>query len=103
VSAHYVSFAQKLPILTVIYNNCQWDAVRRASIGLNPDGYAARSNRGPLTHFEGEAHFEKATEIHGGFGMRVSEPGELPGALEKARDVVDNEGREAVVNVLCSA
>ncbi len=103
ISAHYVSFAQKLPILTVIFNNCQWDAVRRAAIGLNPDGYAAKSNRGPLTHFDGEAHFEKAAEIHGGFGMRVSAPGELPGALERARDVVDNEGRDAVVNVLCGA
>ncbi len=103
VSAHYVSFAQKLPILTVIYNNCQWDAVRRSAMGLHPDGYAAKSNRGPLTHFEGEAKFEKAAEIHGGFGIRVSAPGDLPAALEKARDVVDNEGREALVNVFCSA
>ena len=103
ISAHYVSFAQNLPLLTVIYNNSQWDAVRRAAMGLYPDGYAAKSNRGPLTHFEGEAHFEKAAEIHGGFGMRVQAPGELRGALEKAREIVETEGRNAVVNVLCSA
>ncbi len=103
VSAHYVAVAQNLPILTVIYNNSQWNAVHRASLGLNPDGYAARSNRGPLTHFDGEARFEKAVEIHGGFGVRVTDPAELPAALARAREAVENEGRQAVVNVVCNA
>ena len=103
VSANYVSYAQNLPLLTVIYNNSQWNAVRRASLGLNPDGFAAKSNRGPLTHFEGDALFEKTADIHGGYGERVTAPGDLPKALERARDAVENQGRQAVVNVVCSA
>ncbi|MHA1107675.1 MAG: thiamine pyrophosphate-requiring protein, partial [Alphaproteobacteria bacterium] len=103
VSANYVSYAQKLPLLTVIYNNNKWDAVHRSSLGLNPDGFAAKSNRGPLTHFEGDARLEKSVEIHGGYGERVTAPGDLPRALDHARKIVENEGRQAVLNVVCSA
>ena len=37
-----------LPVLFVVVNNAMWGAVRRATLGMYPQGEAARSNRPPL-------------------------------------------------------
>jgi acetolactate synthase I/II/III large subunit len=37
----------------------------------------------------------------GGHAERVERPEELPGALARARDAVTNDGRQALVNVIC--
>ena len=99
IPAHYVSRAEKLPTLTVIMNNEQWGAVKRNTRAMYPDGFAAKSNREPLTFFEGAMAFEKAVEIAGGYGERVVDPEELPKALDRAVDMVQGQGRAAVLNV----
>ncbi|MGH7833470.1 MAG: thiamine pyrophosphate-requiring protein, partial [Candidatus Binatia bacterium] len=48
ISAHYVGAEQDLPVLTVLFNNQRWQAVRRATVGLNKDGYAAKSKHQPI-------------------------------------------------------
>jgi len=101
ISAHYVAAEQNLPILWVVFNNQHWQAVHRSTVGLNPNGYAAKSNRQPLTHFSVEQHYEKAVEVSGGRGFRVTEPGELMATLDKALNVVTGEKRQALVNVVC--
>ena len=104
VSAHYVAAELGLPILTVIYNNSRWQAVRRATTTLYPDGYAARSNQEPLTYFDGvKSRFEKVVEVSGGYGEQVTDPAELPGALDRALKAVTVEKRSAVLNVVCGA
>jgi acetolactate synthase-1/2/3 large subunit len=103
VSAHYVSAEQELPVLTVIFNNQHWQAVRRSTVGLNPDGYAAKANRQPLTFFEVEQHYEKAVEVSGGYGERVTEPGDMMPALERGLKAVTVENRQALINVVCGA
>jgi acetolactate synthase-1/2/3 large subunit len=99
IPAHYVGRAEKLPTLTVIMNNEQWGAVKRNTRAMYPDGFAARSNREPLTFFEGDMAYEKAAEIAGGYGERVTDPAELPGALDRAADAVRGQGKSAVLNV----
>jgi len=99
VPAHYMARAEDIPTLTVIMNNEQWGAVKRNTRAMYPDGFAVKSNREPLTFFEGDMAFEKAVEISGGYGARVQDPAELPKALERAVDVVQGEGRAAVLNV----
>jgi acetolactate synthase-1/2/3 large subunit len=101
ISAHYVAAEQNLPILWVVFNNQHWQAVHRSTVGLNPDGYAAKSNRQPLTHFSVEQHYEKAVEVSGGAGFRVTEPGDLMATLDKALNMVTGEKRQALVNVVC--
>jgi acetolactate synthase-1/2/3 large subunit len=101
ISAHYVAAEQNLPILWVVFNNQHWQAVHRSTVGLNPNGYAAKSNRQPLTHFSVEQHYEKAVEVSGGRGFRVTEPGEPMATLDKALNVVTGEKRQALVNVVC--
>ena len=76
--------------------------MRRSTIGLTPDGYAARSNREPITFLDGISKYEKVVEVVDGHGERVTEPGELMGALERALKAVTIERRQALVNVMCS-
>jgi acetolactate synthase-1/2/3 large subunit len=102
-SAHYVAAEQDLPILSVIFNNQLWNAVRRSTVGLTPDGYAAKANRQPLTYFEGEQRYEKVVEVSGGYGEQVTSPKEVMGALERGMKAVDVEKRSAVINVVCTA
>ena len=45
--------------------------------------------------------FEAAVKAQGGHGERVEKASELPAALARARDVVVNEKRQALLNVIC--
>ncbi|MBI3515056.1 MAG: thiamine pyrophosphate-requiring protein [Proteobacteria bacterium] len=98
--AHYVSAANQLPILTVVLNNAMWGAVRRATTTVYPTGYASRDNMPALTYIEPSPQFEKVVEASGGYGERVEEPAQLPGALERAMKAVKVERRQALLNVL---
>ena len=99
VPAHYVGRSENLPTLTLILNNQQWGAVKRNTRAMYPNGYAVKSNREPLTFFEGDMAFEKAVEIAGGYGEHVQRPEELPKALDRAVDIVQGQKRAAVLNV----
>jgi acetolactate synthase-1/2/3 large subunit len=98
--AHYVSAAEKLPILTVVFNNQMWGAVKRNTREVYPDGYAAKSNREPLTYFDVQMQFEKAVEVVGGYGECVTDPAEMPRAVERALEAI-GDGRQALLNVIC--
>ena len=99
-SAHFVGRALDLPVLTVIFNNRMWGAVNRATKTMYPDGYAAKANQVPLTMLEPAPDLEKVVAASGGYGAVVEDPAKLEDELRKARDVVQNEGRQAVVNVV---
>ena len=98
--AHFVGQAHGLPTLTIILNNRMWAAVRQATLGLYPDGAAARSNRAPLTYLEPSPEYQLIVEASGGYGEKVERAQDLPAAIGRALDAVDNEGRPAVLNVL---
>ena len=102
VSAHYVAAEQDLPILTVMFNNGIWNAVRRSTVGLTPDGYAAKSNRPPATMLDGINKYEKVVEMVDGYGERVTDPDDLIPALERGIKAVMVERRQALINVVCS-
>jgi acetolactate synthase I/II/III large subunit len=98
--AHYVARALGLPTLTIVMNNGMWAAVRRATLSIHPDGAAAKSNRAPLTYLDPAPDYEVVVTASGGHGERVETAAELPAALERALQVVEEEGRSAVLNVL---
>jgi acetolactate synthase I/II/III large subunit len=102
LAAHYVAKAEKWPTLTVVYNNEMWNAVRRNTRDVYPDGYAARSNREPLTYFEPGTHYEKTIEAFDGYGETVNLAAELPAALKRALNAVA-KGQQALLNVVSSA
>lgn len=97
--AHFVGASMDLPVLTIILNNRMWGSVRKATLGLYPDGAAAKSNRAPLTVFEPTPDYEKLVEACGGYGERVEAPGDLPDALQRCLERTRN-GQQAVLNVI---
>ena len=97
--AHFVSAANDLPTLTLIMNNHMWGSVRKATLGLHPNGAAAKINRAPLTYLEPVPAYHQVVEASGGYGEEVGEADALPGALERALKAVDVEKRQAVLNV----
>ena len=98
--SHYVSEALGLPFLTIIVNNSMWAAVRRATLSMYPEGAAAKSNTPPLTHLTPSPHFERIVEASGGYAEKVETASELPATLERALNVLENERRQAVLNVI---
>jgi acetolactate synthase-1/2/3 large subunit len=100
VPAHYVSAAEDLPMLTVVFNNHMWNAVRRNTRDVFPDGAAAKSNWEPLTYFQEGTAYEKAVEVAGGYGERVEDPEDLPKAIDRALNIMAKEGRQALLNVV---
>ena len=102
ISAHYVSAEQELPILTIVFNNQKWQAVRGSALSLNPNGYAAKANQPPLMYFTVDQHYERAVEVSGGYGEQVNDPKDMMPALERALKAVTVEKRQALLNVTAS-
>ena len=96
--AHFVGAAMELPVCTLILNNRMWGSVRKATLGIHPDGAASRLNRSPLTALEPNPDFEKVVEASGGYGERVDNAEDLPGAIDRALEAVADK-RQAVLNV----
>jgi acetolactate synthase-1/2/3 large subunit len=86
----------------VVFNNGVWNAVRKTTRAVYPDGFAARSNRMPLSSLEPSPAYEKIVEASGGYGERVETADQLPAALERALQAVRKEKRQALLNVLCT-
>jgi acetolactate synthase-1/2/3 large subunit len=99
--AHFVSRRHRLPVLFVVVNNGCWNSVRRATRAMYPDGFAMRGNQMPLTSLAPAPDYERVVEACGGLGLRVEDPAALPAALVEARRAVTEEGRQALVNVVC--
>jgi len=99
VAVHHASTMHKLPVLTIVINNAMWGAVRRATLGMYPDGEAAKSNKPPFIDLDDLPAFETICQASGGYGERVEDPQALPAALKRALTEVDN-GRQALLNVI---
>jgi acetolactate synthase-1/2/3 large subunit len=102
IPCHFVARAQGLPILTVVFNNAMWGAVKRATLAMYPEGHAARSDRMPLTHLDPPPDYELLVQSCGGHGERVERPEHLEPALQRALRIVREEKRQALLNVICA-
>jgi acetolactate synthase-1/2/3 large subunit len=100
LSCLFVQRAHTLPILTVIYNNQQWEAVKSGTLAVHPAGTAKTRGRFPLSELTPSPRFEEMAKTVDGYGERVESPGELPAALKRGLAAV-REGRPAILNVLC--
>jgi len=101
VAVHHAATAHRLPVLFVVVNNAMWGAVRRATLGMYPQGEAARSNRPPFIDLDELPAFEQVCAAAGGYGERVDDPAALPAAFERALHAVNVEKRQALLNVIC--
>jgi acetolactate synthase I/II/III large subunit len=98
-ACHYVAQMQNLPVLTIIYNNALYGAVRHATLDMYRHGAAAEADGRLLAELPGPA-FEKIVAAHDGHGERVERPADLPAALQRAAAAV-RAGQQALVNVIC--
>ena len=84
-----------LPVVTVIFNNLGWQAIR----DLQQIAFSDESTYGTMFERGGEPvtpNFAQISEAFGAFGVRVSAPGDIAPALRAALDC----GRPAVVEVM---
>ena len=99
VACHQVCSAHNLPILTVVFNNGVWNAVKRATTGMYPQGNAVKANEMPLTDLGPSPNYCGIMEAHGGYAERVELPHDLPAAVERALKEVRENGRQALLEV----
>jgi acetolactate synthase-1/2/3 large subunit len=100
VACHQIAEGHEIATLSVILNNQEWFAVRRAALGMYPQGFAAKANQMPLTSLSPSPDFARIVEASRGYGQTVTDPKELRGALERGIEVVMKEKRQAVINVM---
>jgi len=98
---HWVAQKFDLPILTVIFNNSRYGAVRRATLSMFKDGASGEDDGQFLADLSPSPPFEEFVRSQGGHGERVERPNDLAPALARARDAVTRERRQALVNVIC--
>jgi acetolactate synthase-1/2/3 large subunit len=89
-----------LPFLTVVFNNGNYEAMRRNHLHYYPDGDAASSGIYHGVHIPGP-DYRKLVDPFGGYGVRVEDPAELKPALQNALAAVQ-QGKIALVDVVLS-
>ena len=101
-ACHQASAMHDAPILTILCNNARWAAVQRSTIGVYPDGHAARGPKpAPLSDLRPVPDFEKYAEASGGYAERVTDPNEVITAIRRGLDIVRRERRQALLNIIC--
>jgi acetolactate synthase-1/2/3 large subunit len=103
VACHHVASAQKLPVLTVVFNNGIWNAVRRATLAMYPDGEAARSNAMPFTQLTPAPDYAAIARAHGHSAERIEDGTALPAAIERALTAIRRDRVPALLEVAVSA
>jgi acetolactate synthase-1/2/3 large subunit len=103
VACHHVATAQKLPVLTIVFNNGIWNAVRRATLAMYPQGEAARSNAMPFTQLTPAPNYAAIARAHGHWGERVEDGSALPAAIDRAMEAIRNDRVPALLEVFVSA
>ncbi len=97
---HWVAAKHELPILTIVFNNSRYGAVRRATLSMFKDGVAGEDDGRTLADLDPAPPYETMAKAQGAHAERVEKPADLPAALARARDVVVNERRQALLNVI---
>lgn len=100
VVCHQIAEALHLPLLIIVFNNGVWNAVRRSTLDIFPDGLASKANRMPVTSLEPAPDYCKIAEASRAWTVRIEKGSDLPGALDRAVEVIRNERRQAFVEVL---
>ena len=112
--AHWVSDVHKLPILTIVFNNSLYGAVRGATMSMFKDGVAGEDGGRFMADLSPSPAFEAAVKAQGGHGERVEKAvrsaggarprprrrgqGEAPGAAQCDLPAVDAVRQPLTIN-----
>jgi acetolactate synthase-1/2/3 large subunit len=97
---HWVAANHKLPILTIVFNNSRYGAVRRATLSMFKDGAAGEDDGRTLADLGPSPAYEAMAQAQGAYAERVEKPADLPNALLRAREAVVSGRRQALLNVI---
>jgi acetolactate synthase-1/2/3 large subunit len=100
-ACHWVAAAHALPILTIVFNNQLYGAVRNSTLSMYGSGAASCDGGRMLADLRPSPDFERLVEASGGHGERVEAPADLPAALARAVKIVTQDKRQALLNVIC--
>jgi acetolactate synthase I/II/III large subunit len=102
-ACHFTAQKYRIPFLTIVYNNQAWNASINAARGLYPEGVAQKMRNFPGCDLSPSPQFELTAQACGAYAERVEEPDEIPRALKRALNIVKEEGRQALLNVICKS
>jgi acetolactate synthase-1/2/3 large subunit len=97
---HWVAGKYDLPILTIVFNNSRYGAVRRATLSMFKDAAAGENDGRTLADLDPAPPYDELARAQGAFAERVEKPADLPNALARARDAVVGGRRQALLNVI---
>lgn len=92
-----VSRQYRLPILIIILDNAGWNAVKDATLRVYPEGVAWQRDAFQAK-LPGGMEFSKLADVSGAYGERLSDPAEVPAAIERCLSAVRG-GRSALLHV----
>jgi acetolactate synthase-1/2/3 large subunit len=97
---HWVAGKYELPILTIVFNNSRYGAVRRATLSMFKDAVAGENDGRTLADLDPAPPYDELARAQGAYAERVEKPADLPDALHRARDAVVDGRRQALLNVI---
>jgi acetolactate synthase-1/2/3 large subunit len=100
IVGHWVAGKYDLPLLTIVFNNARYGAVRRATLSMFKDGAAGENDGRTLADLDPPPPYHELARAQGAFAERVEKPADLPDALVRARDAVIGGRRQALLNVI---
>ncbi|GBD43577.1 Benzoylformate decarboxylase [bacterium HR40] len=100
LACHQFAAAQQAPVLTVVFDNGEWHAVRRTTAMVYPEGCAVRANVMPFTALAPAPDYRRVVEACGGRAERVEQPADLRPALERALATLREDGCQVLLDVV---
>jgi acetolactate synthase-1/2/3 large subunit len=98
--SHWVAGKYNLPILTIVFNNSRYAAVRNATMSMFKDAIAGEGEGRLLADLDPAPPYDELAHAQGAYAERVEKPSDLPNALARARDAVVDGRRQALLNVI---
>ena len=100
-ASHFVAQAYQIPILTIVYNNENWGAVRSTVLEYYREGWCVKTGNFIASELKPSPKFELVAQAHGAYGRTVTEPSEIPDALKSCIEVVREKKNSALLDVKC--
>ena len=99
-TVHWMARRYRTPFLHVVYNNGGWRAPRFSTIGVHPEGLAARGEDIATSFEPSPDHAGIAAAAGGAHPERIRTAAEVKPALERAMRAIRDEGRAAVIDAV---
>ena len=88
-------------MLSIVFNNRAWNAVKRSVTSHAPQGWAVRTGSMPMSELDPAPDYEGIARACGNWAERVEDGAKLPDMIRQALRVVREDKRPALLNVIC--